>query len=162
MGFQPRVPCLGHDDVVTRPSISLLQGLDRTTYQAICDLLPQLTTSSPLPTYERLCEVVEAPSNNVFVARSGDQLLGMLTLIVVPLPTGRVAHIEQVVVDERSRGMGVGRSLAEAALAAAKSSGARHVDLTSRPSREAANSFYQSLGFTPRETNVWRYQFNVT
>ena len=30
------------------------------------------------------------------------------------------------------------------------------VDLTSRPSREAANRLYQRLGFTPRETNVYR------
>jgi len=152
------ITTFGHDDPVTLPSISLLSALDQTTYQAICDLLPQLTTSSPLPTFEGLCEVVEAPSNRVFVAREGNQLLGFLTLVVVPLPMGRVAHIEQVVVDERSRGMGVGRSLAQVALAAAKLSGARHVDLTSRPSREAANHFYQSLGFELRTTNAWRHQ----
>jgi ribosomal protein S18 acetylase RimI-like enzyme len=33
----------------------------------------------------------------------------------------------------------------------------RSVDLTSRPSRDAANQLYQRLGFVRRETNVYRY-----
>ena len=44
------------------------------------------------------------------------------------------------------------------ALAAAKSAGATTVDLTSRPSREAANRLYQRVGFEKRETNVYRYK----
>ncbi|MGH9297111.1 MAG: GNAT family N-acetyltransferase, partial [Acidimicrobiales bacterium] len=35
--------------------------------------------------------------------------------------------------------------------------GSRNVDLTSRPSREAANKLYLKLGFEPRETNVYRW-----
>ena len=35
--------------------------------------------------------------------------------------------------------------------------GAKTIDLTSRPSREAANRLYQRLGFEMRETNVYRY-----
>jgi hypothetical protein len=31
------------------------------------------------------------------------------------------------------------------------------VDLTSRPSREAANRLYQRIGFVERSTNVYRY-----
>ena len=31
------------------------------------------------------------------------------------------------------------------------------VDLTSRPSREAANALYKKVGFVERETNVYRY-----
>jgi hypothetical protein len=31
------------------------------------------------------------------------------------------------------------------------------VDLTSRPSREAANRLYVRVGFTHRETNIYRY-----
>jgi ribosomal protein S18 acetylase RimI-like enzyme len=51
----------------------------------------------------------------------------------------------------------VGAALNEAAIASAAERGARTVDLTSRPSREAANRLYQRLGFVPRETNVYRY-----
>ena len=39
----------------------------------------------------------------------------------------------------------------------AKSFGALAVDLTSRPSREAANRLYLSVGFEARDTNVYRY-----
>ena len=39
----------------------------------------------------------------------------------------------------------------------ARDLGAKTVDLTSRPSREAANRLYQRIGFEPRETNVYRY-----
>ena len=35
--------------------------------------------------------------------------------------------------------------------------GARTVDLTSRPNREAANRLYHRLGFVERATNVYRY-----
>ena len=51
---------------------------------------------------------------------------------------------------------GVGEALNLAALAEAKHRGARTVDLTSRPSREAANRLYQRLGFVLRDTNVYR------
>jgi ribosomal protein S18 acetylase RimI-like enzyme len=36
--------------------------------------------------------------------------------------------------------------------------GARSVDLTSRPSRQAANHVYQKLGFKRRDTNIYRYE----
>ena len=73
--------------------------------------------------------------------------------------TGLRAIIEDVVVDERSRGQGVGRLLNEAALELARAAGAVTVDLTSRPSREAANRLYLNLGFVVRDTNVYRYTF---
>jgi ribosomal protein S18 acetylase RimI-like enzyme len=67
------------------------------------------------------------------------------------------AWIEDVVVDDAARGKGVGAALNERAIEVARGLGARTVDLTSRPSREAANRLYQRLGFEPRETNVYRF-----
>jgi ribosomal protein S18 acetylase RimI-like enzyme len=67
------------------------------------------------------------------------------------------AWIEDVVVDESARGRGVGEALNREALDRARGLGAKTVDLTSRPSREAANRLYQRLGFEPRETNIYRY-----
>ncbi|MCB1026239.1 MAG: GNAT family N-acetyltransferase, partial [Microthrixaceae bacterium] len=65
--------------------------------------------------------------------------------------------IEDVVVDADARGKGVGAALNTFALEVAESLGARSVDLTSRPSREAANRLYQRLGFVQRDTNVYRH-----
>jgi ribosomal protein S18 acetylase RimI-like enzyme len=63
-----------------------------------------------------------------------------------------------VIVDEAVNGQGIGRQLTEAMLARARELGCTTVDLTSRPSREAANALYQKVGFRPRETNVYRIE----
>jgi ribosomal protein S18 acetylase RimI-like enzyme len=81
----------------------------------------------------------------------------MLTLITFRIPTGRRAWIEDVVVDADARGEGIGERLTEAAVDEARRRGARTIDLTSRPSREAANALYQKMGFERRETNVYRF-----
>ena len=60
-------------------------------------------------------------------------------------------------VDETMRGRGVGEALSQEALRRAVAMGARTVDLTSHPSREAANRLYRRLGFSLRETNLYRY-----
>ena len=84
--------------------------------------------------------------------------LGSLTLVLFRIPTGVRAWIEDVVVDEAARGQGVGELLNREALRIAAENGAVTVDLTSRPSREAANRLYQRIGFKQRETNVYRYE----
>ena len=93
----------------------------------------------------------------LFAARSGQEIVGLLTLAIFRIPTGVRAWIEDVVVDNQARGKGVGDALNRAALAEAERRGAKTVDLTSRPSREAANRLYQRLGFKQRDTNVYRY-----
>ena len=93
----------------------------------------------------------------LFVARIDGAIVGSLTLAMYPLPTGRKAWIDDVVVDGDARGRGVGEALSRAALDEARRRGAKEVDLTSRPTREAANRLYQRLGFVPRDTNVYRF-----
>jgi len=73
------------------------------------------------------------------------------------VPTGLRAWIEDVVVDESARGAGAGEALVLTAISRADAAGARTVDLTSRPSREAANRLYLRLGFEARTTNVYRW-----
>lgn len=119
-------------------------------------LVPQLSSSSPPPTAAQLEEMVAAPGTFVLVAADGDRIVGSLTLVVFRIPTGMRAWIEDVVVDEAGRGRGVGEALNRVALDVARDHGCRTVDLTSRPSREAANRLYRRLGFVARETNVYR------
>jgi ribosomal protein S18 acetylase RimI-like enzyme len=87
--------------------------------------------------------------------------VGMATLVTFRIPTGMRAWIEDVVVDDAGRGHGVGTALTEGMLDRARELGCRTVDLTSRPSREAANRLYQRAGFVARETNVYRYDLRV-
>jgi ribosomal protein S18 acetylase RimI-like enzyme len=121
-------------------------------------LLPQLSRSAKSLDRAAVAAIVDCPTNTVFVARSDDKIVGMLTLVVFPLPSGLRARIEDVVVDENARGQGVGGALTEAAIEAAHQQGARTLDLTSRPDRTAANRLYERLGFRPRESRVYRLQ----
>lgn len=120
-------------------------------------LIPQLSSSNPPPTLAELSVIVDNDSCDVLIARDGEKIVGSLTLVVFPIPTGVRAWIEDVVVDEAARGKGVGEALNTFALQRARERGAKTVDLTSRPSREAANRLYQRLGFVARETNVYRF-----
>jgi len=125
--------------------------------EAAARLLPQLSKSSPPPTAAQLRVIVHSEATDLLVARVDGNIAGLLTLVVFRIPTGVRAWIEDVVVDEAARGHGVGEALNRYALDLARARGAKTVDLTSRPSREAANRLYQRLGFTARETNVYRY-----
>jgi len=123
---------------------------------ALNRLLPQLSSDPPTLTIGDVERILHSDSASLFVAKEGSRIVGMLTLITFRIPTGRRAWIEDVVVDAEARGEGLGRRLTEAAIDEARRRGARTIDLTSRPSREAANALYQKMGFEPRETNVYR------
>jgi ribosomal protein S18 acetylase RimI-like enzyme len=121
-------------------------------------LVPQLSRSADVPGDRELAEIVESPASILLVARDGQgAIVGSLTLVVFRIPTGVRAWIEDVVVDESARGRGVGEALSREALRQAAAAGARTVDLTSRPSRQAANRLYRRLGFVERDTNVYRW-----
>ena len=127
--------------------------------EAFARLTPQLSRSAPAPGLAELTEIVESPACHLLIARDKDGgIVGSLTLVLFRIPTGMRAWIEDVVVDGEARGKGVGEALNRFAIDLAAEHGARSVDLTSRPSREAANRLYRRLGFEPRETNVYRYQ----
>jgi len=125
--------------------------------EALARLMVQLSRSATLPTLQELQQMVDSDVIRLLVARNDQAIMGTLTLALFRIPTGVRAWIEDVVVDESARGQGIGEALNRRALDLAKECGARTVDLTSRPSREAANRLYQRMGFKPRETNVYRY-----
>ena len=125
--------------------------------EAMARLVPQLSSSAPAPSAEVLAEITGSPACHLLLARDETGILGSLTLVVFPIPTGVRAWIEDVVVDGEARGKGVGDALNRHAVELAASLGAKTVDLTSRPSREAANRLYRRIGFVQRETNVYRY-----
>jgi ribosomal protein S18 acetylase RimI-like enzyme len=135
-------------DVVVASSPGLLESLNR--------LLPQLSTSATPLTSKQLDALLRNEAVSLLVATEDDAIVGTLTLAIFPLPSGVRAWIEDVIVDEGARGRGVGEALCQHALDLARVRGVRRVDLTSRPSREAANALYQRLGFEIRETNVYR------
>jgi len=131
--------------------------VDDQLVEAMAGLIPQLSSTSLPPTAADLQQIVDSPDSVLYLAWLDDRIVGTLTLALYRMPTGLKAWIEDVVVDGSARGHGVGESLNLAAIAEASSRGAKHVNLTSRSSRQAANRLYQRLGFVPYDTNVYRY-----
>ncbi|MBW4079393.1 MAG: GNAT family N-acetyltransferase [Acidobacteria bacterium] len=127
----------------------LLEGVNR--------LVPQLSSTAGAMTFQQLADMIGSPCVTFFVAKSEGRIVGMLTLATFAIPTGLRAWIEDVVVDNDSRGLRIGDALTVAALDVARELGAKTVDLTSRPSRASANALYQRLGFEQRATNVYRF-----
>ncbi|MEU4177415.1 GNAT family N-acetyltransferase [Streptomyces sp. NPDC026589] len=136
-------------EVVQQPSQEVVDAFGR--------LLPQLSTTAKPLDYEAVGRLVRCDSNIVLVARVAGEIVGTLTLLLFPLPSGLRARVEDVVVDRSARGQGVAGALTRHALGLARDAGARTVDLTSRPDREAANRMYERLGFTARESTVFRF-----
>jgi len=154
-------------------SVELIEQSSPELVAAMERLIPQLSRSAKPLTAQQTQALVDQDSLYLFVFRTdkpviaadGNEveagtILGMLSLATFAIPTGVRAWVEDVVVDAGTRGMGAGQQLVEAAVAHAQKIGARTVDLTSRPSREAANRLYRRCGFELRETNVYRYASN--
>ena len=154
-------------------SVELIEQSSPELGAAMERLIPQLSRSAKPLTAQQTQALVDQDSVYLFVFRTdkpviaadGNEveagtILGMLSLATFAIPTGVRAWVEDVVVDAGTRGMGAGQQLVEAAVAHAQKIGARTVDLTSRPSREAANRLYRRCGFELRETNVYRYASN--
>lgn len=148
---------MADDDVL----IEEAHVVDEELVDAFALLIPQLSRSNPPPDAAALQAIVDATDSHLLIARDpqqGNRIVGSMCLAMFRIPTGLRAWIEDVVVDEAARGRGVGEKLNRRALDIAAEAGATSVDLTSRPSREAANRLYQRMGFEQRETNVYRYK----
>lgn len=143
-------------------TVELIENASPELAAAFAKLIPQLSKSTPPMDLEQLTDFLGQDNIYLFgyFADSNDkrELLGILTLVTFEIPTGWRAWIEDVVVDTAARGQGAGQKLVEAAIEFAQNLGVKSIDLTSRPSREAANRLYRRCGFAQRETNIYRFQ----
>jgi len=136
-------------DIVTQADVEL--------YEAFQHLIPQLTNNNPPPSLDDLADLVREASSTLMVARDDSgKIVGALTLSVYRVPTGIRSIIEDVIVDNAARGLGIGEALMKRAIEIAKEKGAQNISLTSNPMREAANRLYLRVGFKKRETNAYQ------
>ena len=98
---------------------------------------------------------------HIFAAENDGVIVGMLTLAIVDIPTGRKAWIEDVVVDETARGLHIGQALVERAKDEAIKLGAKKIYLTSNPSRKAAHALYNKCGFEEYDTSLFRIKLTT-
>ena len=118
-------------------------------------LMEVLDPSVPV-TADVLAEAASCPTTHLFAAVEDGHILGCASLCVTCHPLGRKGGIEDVVVSPAARGRHLGRQLMEHIIAFGRTLAPIELYLTSRPSREAANLLYQSLGFHRHETNVYK------
>ena len=136
--------------------VEVLRDVTDEVVAAFGRLLPQLSRTAEPVDAQALRALVAWPGHWLLLARVDGEIAGLLTLVVFPIPTGVRGWIEDVVVDEAVRGRGVGAALTLEAVRLARAAGARTIDLTSRPSREAANRLYERLGFQLRASKLYR------
>lgn len=86
---------------------------------------------------------------NVLVAEDDDQVIGLITASRRPTlwHAGPVALIDELIVDQTTRGQGIGEALIDAVVNWARKHGASEVEVSTEKDNEAAQAFYQDHGF---------------
>jgi GNAT superfamily N-acetyltransferase len=95
---------------------------------------------------ESLPGVYGPPGGELLLAKRGDHVLGCIA--IKSLAPG-VAEIKRLFVRPKARKGGVGKTLVDAALMAAKQLGYLEVKLDTLPEMAAAIALYKSFGFAP-------------
>lgn len=136
--------------------IEQLQNVTTKDLEAINALIPQLSNSAKPLTYEGLLEIIKDNRMPILVVRDGGQLIGIGMVLIYRVPTEKRARLEEIIIDEKYRGQGLGEKLSQTLIEIAKKERVSSIYLSSRPSRVVANKLYQKLGFEKKETNVYR------
>jgi GNAT superfamily N-acetyltransferase len=108
---------------------------------------------------ETFAQVVRHPEAAVYVAVEGLRVIGYLAMSQRPQIRlgGRAACIDELVVDERRRGDGIGAALLDAAISYARGLGCKRVDLNTARARQSYHrGFYVAHGFTEVDSAVLR------
>lgn len=138
------------------PTIETLVKLSDQDSAMIEQLLGQLSSSAGFDR-SAIEAMLDHDATELLVTRVDERIAGMATLVSFPSPTGTRGFVEDVVTDASMRGRGLGRLLMMTMIDIAVARGFRSLELTSRPSRQAALRLYESVGFVHRDTNVLRF-----
>jgi len=130
---------------------------------AVQQLIRQLGVHKPKPSKDDLTLLTNSGTSTLLVARHPDEnspIVGMLTISLYRVPTGGRSIVEDLVVDENYRKLGIAKALMLSAIQIAREAGANGVALTSNFQRVEANQFYLAMGFKKRETNAYFYRLD--
>lgn len=126
---------------------------------ALAPLLQQLGTNDPCPDTALLALELgnQRPSRVTLVAERDGDLLGTCTLhLIEHIAHGfaRSAILEDMVVDSRARGQGVGQALIRRSVEWARGWNCYKLALSSHQDREMAHRFYAAMGFAPHGVSL--------
>jgi len=123
-------------------------------FHKVKKLILQLTNKQVKTNWKALKKVMQ--NEILLIARDNKTVVGLTVLSETWKPTAFVGTIEDVIVDEKYRGQGIGKEMILRAIKKAKQLKMTYLNLTSHASRIEANSLYQKIGFKKRETNVYK------
>lgn len=129
---------------------------NKKTLAAINYLLPQLSSTAKSLSGRQFQEMVRDKNNFFMGVWDKEKMIGMGFIVFILTPVGLRARLEDMVVDEKYRGKGLGGTLIRRLIAEAKKRKARWIEFTSRKDRIATNRFYKKFGFKLRDTNIYR------
>lgn len=124
-------------------------------FDAVYMLLKQLWPNRELD-FESLCNVyrraVHSDNQKLIAALIDNNMVGFCSLTIKNnlWQVGNLGHIDELIVDEKHRGKGIGKSLLSQIIIIAKENGCRQIELDSAFHREKAHRFYENLGFENR------------
>jgi ribosomal protein S18 acetylase RimI-like enzyme len=135
----------------------LVREASATDLDALMGLYGQLTgpprepvREPPPDPHEAIAQIISDPARSLLVAELDGTVVGTVDLLIAPNLTHRAqpwALVENVVVAESARRLGVGRALMQHAMELAREAGCYKVNLISGNERTGAHDFYRSLGF---------------
>lgn len=126
---------------------------------ALAPLLQQLGDNDPCPDTALLALELgnQRPTRVTLVAERNGDLLGTCTLhLIEHIAHGfaRSAILEDMVVDSRARGQGIGQALIGRAVEWARGWSCYKLALSSHQDREMAHRFYAAMGFAPHGVSL--------
>jgi GNAT superfamily N-acetyltransferase len=135
--------------------VAKIREIELSDFEEVIELLEQLWPDKELNRNALLkvfSTCVRSPDNMYLCAEIDGNMIGFCSLVIREnlRVEGLVAHIDELIIDERHRRMGLGAGLLEAAVAAAKKRGCKIVELDSAFYREEAHKFYSKEGFEKR------------
>ena len=142
--------------------IQQLKKADNSALTDINTLLKQLAFSSSslkLLTPQSLQRTLKDRNIYLIVCKDGKKIIGMGSLVIWHAVVGIRSRVEDVAVDEVYRGRKLGERITKKLIQTARTLGAKDIELSSRPSRTAANALWLKLGFEQKETNVYLMKF---
>lgn len=126
---------------------------------ALSRLFDELGYPAPAETIAARLAVLNRLGETLLVAARGTEVLGFVSVHVTPVlhrPTS-VGRMTALIVEEKSRGQGIGRALVAAAEKHLIEKGCALVEVTSNQKLTAAHAFYERLGYS-----ITSYRFGKT
>lgn len=142
-------------------TISTIRRATEQDRRGINRVTPQVSSNGGSMSMKEFRDIVRDRNTTIVVARDKERIVGMGILAILRTPLKLRAEVECVVVDEAYRGQGIGRHLMEKIITTARKLKLYSIQLTSRPSRKAAQKLYQGVGFEKAKTNVYRMKLRA-